>query len=540
MNIYFKQILNRRSLLRFTFLAAGAAGIFPLQNLQAQDAAHTVQLRIDATKNRTPISPFIYGTNSVERITTGSGLTLTRIGGNRMTAYNWENNASNAGSDYQNQSDSFLSKSNVPGEYIRAKVERAFAGDASIIVTVPMAGYVAADKNGGGDVNRSPDFLHTRFRESRPRKGRPFVYPPDTSDNTVYQDEFVAWLEKTFPGAHGKTSQNLFYCLDNEPDLWDHTHSRLRAQQLSYAEMLSRTVEYAAAIKAVAPRAQVFGPVSYGWQGFQTLQNAKDANGRNFLDVYLDGMKQAEQAHGTRLLDVLDIHWYPEAYGGGKRVSESGNTPPALVEARLQAPRSLWDATYKEASWIARDAVRGPVRLLSRLKEQIARHYPGTKLAITEYNYGGGGGISGGIAQADVLGIFGREGLYAATYWPLSGNDSYVYGAFAMFRNFDGKGGKFGDTSVLAETSDTDRVSVYASVDKTDSHRLVVMALNKTSSPLPVDVSLAAPAPYTQALSYQLTSASPAPGPGETLRVRNRHITTTLPPMSVSTWIFGP
>ena len=508
--------------------------------MQAQSGAQTVQMRVDTAQRRTPISPLLYGTNQVERLTKGSGLTLGRIGGNRMTAYNWENNASNAGADYQNQSDSFLSNSNVAGEYIRANVERAFAGDASIIVTVPMAGYVAADKNGGGDVNQTPDFLHTRFNVSKPRKGRPFVYPPDTSDKTVYQDEFVAWLEKTFPGAHDKGTPNLFYCLDNEPDLWDHNHSRLRTQQLSYAEMLSRTTEYAAAIKAVAPRALIFGPVSYGWQGFQNLQSAKDQNGRNFLDAYLDGMKQAEQAQGKRLLDVLDIHWYPEAYGGGKRVSDPVSTPPALVEARLQSPRSLWDANYKEDSWIARDALHGPVNLLHRLKEQIARHYPGTKLAITEYNYGGGGDISGGIAQADVLGIFGREGVFAANYWPLGGNDAYVYGAFAMFRNFDGKGGKFGDTSVMAETSDSARASVYASVDKADPQRLVVVALNKTNAPLPVDLALSAPGVYTQAVSYRLTSAAPAPVPGEPLRVRNRRVTATLPPMSVSTWVFRP
>ena len=536
MNINFKQSLDRRFLLRFAVMAVGMVGVVSPQNVQAQ----RVQLRVDTTKHRIPISPFIYGTNAIDRITKGSGLTLTRIGGNRMTAYNWENNASNAGSDYQNQSNSFLSSSNVAGEYIRANVERAFAGDGSIIVTVPMAGYVAADKNGGGDVNQTPDFLHTRFRESRPRKGKPFVYPPDTSDKVVYQDEFVAWLEKTFPGAHGKPSRTLFYCLDNEPDLWDHTHSRLRTQQLSYAELLSRSVEYTAAIKAVAPRALIFGPVSYGWQGFQTLQGAKDSGGRNFLDFYLDGMKQAEQTHHKRLLDVLDIHWYPEAYGGGKRVSEADSAPPALVEARLQAPRSLWDATYKEDSWIARDALKGPVRLLSRLKEQIARHYPGTKLAITEYNYGGGGDISGGIAQADVLGLFGREGLYAATYWPLSDKDNYVYGGFAMFRNFDGKGSRFGDTSVLAETNDASRASVYASVDSTDPQRLVVVALNKTNAPLPVDLALSAPTAFSQALCYQLTGASATPSTSNPLRILNRHVITTLPPMSVSTWVFRP
>ena len=72
-------------------------------------------------------------------------ITLDRAGGNRFTAYNWENNFSNAGSDYQFQSDEFLSQSRTPGEAVRTRVAAARARGAAAIVTVPMIGYVAAD-----------------------------------------------------------------------------------------------------------------------------------------------------------------------------------------------------------------------------------------------------------------------------------------------------------------------------------------------------------------------------------------------------------
>ena len=116
----------------------------------AQGTPPTIQFRIDTAQKRTPISPLIYGTNQTEKLAQNKGLTLTRIGGNRMTAYNWENNASNAGNDYQHQSDDFLDTSDAPGDFIRKNVRAAFDANASIIVTVPMAGYVAAEKNGGG------------------------------------------------------------------------------------------------------------------------------------------------------------------------------------------------------------------------------------------------------------------------------------------------------------------------------------------------------------------------------------------------------
>ena len=51
------------------------------------------------------------------------------------------------------------------------------------------------------------------------------------------------------------------------------------------------------------------------------------------------------------------------------------------------------------------------------MKSWIAANYPGTKTAITEYNWGAQEHISGAVAQADILGIFGREGLDVGTVW---------------------------------------------------------------------------------------------------------------------------
>jgi hypothetical protein len=138
-------------------------------------------------------------------------------------------------------------------------------------------------------------------------------------------------------------------------------------------------------------------------------------------------------------VDVLDVHWYPEAQGGGVRIT-GDETGDAVADARMQAPRSLWDASYTETSWITGCCSDGAIRLIPRLQDKIDAHYPGTGIAITEYNYGAAGHISGGVAQADVLGIFGREGMFAAMWWQLSAERAFVDGAFEMFRDFDGSG----------------------------------------------------------------------------------------------------
>src|SRR5207248_3491464 len=118
---------------------------------------------------------------------------------------------------------------------------------------------------------------------------------------------------------------------------------------------------------------------------------------RDFLDFYLKEMKSAEERAGRRLLDVLDVHWYPEAQGGGVRITEK-SAAPEVAAARVQAPRSLFDPSYTETSWITEKSLHEPIQLMPRLKKLIDASYPGTKLAIMEYNYGSGNDISGAVA----------------------------------------------------------------------------------------------------------------------------------------------
>jgi len=86
-----------------------------------------------------------------------------------------------------------------------------------------------------------------------------------------------------------------------------------------------------------------------------------------------------------------------------------------MVRSASQAPRSLWDPTYSEPSWIT--------FLLQRADQAAtagaARHHdfdPGTKMAISEYNFGGTNHISGGIARRTPSAIFGQQGLFSAAF----------------------------------------------------------------------------------------------------------------------------
>jgi hypothetical protein len=489
-----------------------------------------VDIQIRTKFENRPISPLIYGNNYDLRDLQNQHWGVLRAGGNRSTAYNWENNASNAGSDYQFQNDDLASKSDAPAQPQLDFIDAAAGISAPAVITVSNADYVSADKNGGGDVrNSGPQYLNTRFKANHPRKGSPFTAVPDTKDADVYQDEFIAFLRAHRPNA------KLILSMDNEPELWSHTHAEIFHSPVTYADLWRRNHDFARATKNAWPGIEVLGFVSYGYAGFMNLQNASDADGRNFIDWYLDQARAAERKEGSRLIDYLDLHWYPEAQGGGERITGTG-TSPAVVVAREQAPRSLWDSTYREASWIQSTA-GGPIDLLHWLQAKVDRHYPGTKLAFTEWNYGGANHISGAIAVADVLGIFGKFGVSLATYWPLTQDESFAYAAFRAYRNFDGKGSGFGDVSIAASLSrpDPEKAVVYASMQSDHPERVVIVLVNKSNAVSSTGLRISHSVAYSKADIFVLSGGQAVLRGGSQLRaVATNAFRYDMPAQSVS------
>ena len=477
------------------------------------------------------ISPYIYGTNDPSVV---PNATFVRLGGNRWTAYNWTNNDSNAGSDYLFESDGLLSGSTTPGAAVLPTLQANTSKGAATLLTIPTNGYLAADRDHGGDIRYNgntwngstwvsgtynPNYLAQHFVQEFPNAAANTGNVP----NAVYQDQFVNWVNTNAP------NQTVFYDLDNEPDLWSSTHLEVHPANATYQEMVNTATTYGKAIKAVAPNALVFGAVNYGWQGMVALQNqATDPTINdtilNFQASYLKSMKAAEQANGgQRILDVLDTHFYPEAQGtNGVRITDGTNNDAPTVAARLQAARSLWDSSYIENSWITSSSLpyqpsgtpaplkNNAIQLLNREQAIINEYYPGTKLSISEYEYGGGGNISGGVAEADVLGVYGQRGVFSAAWWGDGApNDNFVTSAFNMYLNYDGHGSKFGNTSIGSSVSDASKASIYASEDAGNSNRIVMVLINKnTTSSQTATINLANLGQFSLADSYLLGPSS--------------------------------
>lgn len=543
--------------------------------LPCQSAGESIQLAVAPSGGvtlsvrpaaRFPISRFVYGVNFMtddSAASTGKwpwfgaivprGVTLNRIGGNRMSAYNWRNNYSHAGLDYNFQNDQLLDPSTIPGEAIRRRVAASRARTAATLVTIPMLPFVAADAQA-----QPLDTLGaTRAKRMREHfvPNRPSPAAGDTP-GTVYQNQFVQWLDATFPIAAADSLHPIFFSLDNEPDIWYSTHHAIMSDTLgrfrkeTYDGFSQTSIAYARAVKSARADALVFGPATATFAGVMTLGQFPDADPvhgkKPFFDVYLDAMREAERTHGRRLLDVLDMHFYTEVSTRGGLISNDYAPQNAdAIAKRLQAPRSLWDPTFDEKTWVS-GVTDGPVALLPRLRGMIAAHYPGTKIAITEYYYGRSGDISGGLAQTDVLGIFGREGVFAATLWPQAnvwawkgvGNDAYAYafGAFRLFRDYDGAGSAFGDVGLAATTSNRVTSSIYAS-QLADGRRVLVV-INKTAATLCASIPMTTGPQPRVAHVYTMRDGAPIPVRGADITVAaGGYLTFDMPAMSASTLV---
>ena len=503
-----------------------------------------------------PISPYIYGINFYSGVTGAPPLlTFDRAGGNRWTAYNWETNASNAGSDYLYENDNYLSSSTVPAEAVRSFIADDQTNNVASLVTFQLQGLVSADESGPVSTTNPPDM--TRFKTVVDKKSTvssiPFTLTPPTTDANVYMDEFIWALDQKFTGMGifgANPTHPTFISLDNEPELWNSTHLEVQGSTAVTSDnYITKTITLATALKDQFPNVVIFGPVHYGFQGIYNWQGELSAtpSGTNwFPDKYLQALKTASTTYGKPLVDVYDFHWYVEEYdSNGTRALDLTSTTltDAQVQLIVQSPRALWDPTFTDSTnsnpWIYEELGNTPINLLGRLQAKINSENPGMKISITEYENGGWNHIAGTIAQADNLGIFGAQGLFAASFWPPNGTYSYALAGFRAFREFDGANASFGDTSLQATSSNVQNVVVYASTDSTTPGRTVFVAINRSASAQETAINGATLS--GTAYLYQMTATSAqgqnpvAPLSIGTMAVSGSSLTITLPALSVTT-----
>jgi hypothetical protein len=349
-------------------------------------------------------------------------------------------------------------------------------------------------------------------------------------------------------GASGKGV--AIWDLDNEPTWWDAVHRDVHPSPFTYDEVTNNGIGTALAIKTADPTALVSGPVIDWWMAYfyskKDVENGwstgpcwkpwsgptdREAHGGvPLIEYYLQQFAKYSGSayYNTRLLDYVDIHGYfaPDYNGSSVAFATAGDTQ--VQEARMNGTRAFWDSTYTDPNYPQPNYLtdsnytascapppQAP-RLIPMMQEWVANDYPDTKTAIDEYNFGGLESINGAIVQADILGIFGRQGLDMAAFWPTQAFNTQGPGnyAFGMYRNYDGNNSTFGATYLYATSTSSgadaeNQLAVYGAQRPSDG-AITVMVINKTYGPLKSTISLEnfSAASSTSAQVYQYSNAS--------------------------------
>ena len=537
--------------------------ILPVTFAVAQNPATSVS--VDASANRHPINPNIYG------IAYGSAsdmqalnAPLNRWGGNSTTRYNWQIDGHSAGADwyFETYSDGSGTPSGSADQYVATT--RSANNSAEPMFTIPMIDYLAnlgtnrttlegfSVKKYGAQTGTDPwNSDAGNGVSSATGKNITGNNPLDTgvANSTTIQQSWVQHFVNTF-GPSTSANGVKYYLLDNEPSLWYSTHRDVHPNPANYQEIYNKIVAYASAIRAADPNAKIVGFEEWSWWAmyFSGFDQANGSGGANsdynthnqtyYYPWLLQQLYAYKQHTGTSLLDILTVHCYNAVPG-------SSDDSLAGQQARNQETRILWDPAFQDPSWYGDIGINGRVlNWIPTLKAMVNQYYPGLETGCTEYNWGDEPNLNGATTQADVLGIYGREGLDVATRWTVAENTGttpttyYVtYLASQIYRNYDGHNSGFGDMSVSATVANPDNLSAFAATRSSDG-ALTVMVINKQQGSTPVTVSLANFGNTGTAQAWQINSAAQSSiARLVDVTVANNAITAMVPSQSITLFV---
>ncbi len=416
--------------------------------------------------------------------------TYFRFGGNTSSRFNWKTNSWNTGKDWYFAN--FTSNdSNMIDVFMNENVNHFVASS----ITLPLLGWVAKDSQSASfpvDVFKNQQQIQKSAGNGIGKDGQILSTDPRrccVPFGPVDLGEWVRHLKTRF----GKFEHH--YILGNEPMLWWSTHRDVHPEPVSYDEIYEKFKTAAIAVRKADPEAVIIGPALWGWlaMNYSSLDekskwnNWKKNTDRKkhgdipFLDWFLQKIVADEKKLGISLLDILDVHYYPE----GKLLRSGNVSSEDNRKLRIKSTRSLWDRSYTDQSWIDEK-----IYLIPRLKEIAHKFKPSLRVGIGEYNFRAENDIVGGIVQAEVLGIFGRYELDSANYWTIPPQGTPPFYAFKMYRNYDGLGSAFQNHLLQNSYGIKDDASVFASCNENKTTATVIVINKKMEQNLDISINI--------------------------------------------------
>jgi hypothetical protein len=251
---------------------------------------------------------------------------------------NWQINADNRGNDWYYES--VPGSSRTPGEMGDTFIANRARAGAQAMITIPTIDWVAKL---GPNRSKLASFSIAKYGAQtgndwqvvrRRRQRHPYQRPVRHRQRSERrQRAVVGGLPAGLGAAPGRPLGHerrrrpaLLRARQRAEHLARHTPRR-PSDRRDHDEVLTKSVDFATAIKTVDASALVVGPEEWGWSGYfysgydqqyggqhgwGTLPDRINHGGADYLPWFLDTMRQRSTAAGRRLLDVFTVHYYPQ------------------------------------------------------------------------------------------------------------------------------------------------------------------------------------------------------------------------------------
>jgi hypothetical protein len=457
--------------------------------IQPLAAQQKVKVDIIVDSIRKPISPYLYGKNNSlsdnpgkplpaydwQRIKDAGIRMFRENGGNNATKYNWRRKLSSHPDWYNNVYAhdwgyaALRLQQNIPGAQgmwafqligKSAKTNAANFNDWGYNGSKWWEG-VGQNLAGGGTLN--PAGTGKALVE-----GNPNLYLEEWP-----ADSTVAILDAWFgPGGLGLDSAQIrYWSMDNEPEIWSGTHDDVYPNQPPAEDFMQAYFKVAKKARAKFPAIKLIGPVPANeWQWYNYNGGKIDYKGKRYtwLEYFIMRVAEEQKATGIRLLDVIDIHFYP------------GETTPADI---LQLHRVFFDRNYeypgangvKRAGTLDWDANIKKEYIFGRCTDWLNQYMGinhGVTFGVSETSTKNENPAITAVWYASTLGEFAKQGVEIFTPW------DWKTGMYEVVHLFSQYGKGFYIPSI---SSDEELVTAYPMVSG-NNDSMTVFLVNRSTS----------------------------------------------------------
>ena len=449
------------------------------------------EITVDASEGRKPISPYIYGKNnslsdnpsspisaaSWERFRQAGLKMFRENGGNNATKYNWRRKLSSHPDWYNNV---YAHDWDFEAQSLQDNIP-----DARGMWAFQLIGFAAANNQ-----NNFNDWVYNGSQwwegvnnnwagGGGPEEGDgdPDLYlvdwPPDSTVGILDQ-----WFGDNGLGLDEERFQ--YWNMDNEVEIWNNTHDDVMPTAISAEEYMQRFFEVAKKARAKFPGIKIVGPVPCNeWFWYNWSDGKVDYNGSSYpwLEYFILRIGEEQAASGIRLLDVLDVHFYPV---------ESN------AEDILQLHRIWFDEDYDypgangvyvtdPSGWntrIKNEYLFG--RCNAWMEEYIGPDH-GVTFSVSETGLNTNDPNVVAVWYASNLGVFADNGIEFFTPWEWENAMWEVLHLFSRYAK---------DTRVMSVSDDEEIVSAYSSINSAGDSLTVILVNRSISSSENVNVKL--------------------------------------------------